>query len=191
MIRQATLKDMPIVADIHKKIFSNHFIGILPKFLICKFYRSYVKKDNVFLVSADENHIISGFVLGGYSSVLDKCRSHFIKRNILCLVLSIIFSPKIYPLVFNRLKNHKEFKSAIPFSLLSIGICEEQKGKGIAQQLILRFDKIMKTRNIDKYGLSVYKSNERAIRFYKKCGFLYEGESDRLFHYYKVINLSR
>jgi len=89
--------------------------------------------------------------------------------------------------LFKRLYPTKEFISAIPYSLLSIGVQEQSKGHGIAGSLITEFERIIKHSDIDKYGLSVYKTNARAIRFYQKQNFLIEGESDRLFHYYKHI----
>jgi len=187
MIRPATIKDMLEIAYIHKNVFSDHFIGMLPKYLISRFYQCYLKEENIFLVKTDEAHTISGFILGGYSSMLDKCKGNFIKENIFSLVFSIIVTPKIYPLFFKRLKKHNEFKSSIPFSLLSIGVQEAFKGKGIAQQLILQFEKTLRAQNIYYYGLSVYRNNGRAINFYKKCNFWEEGESDRLFHFYKEI----
>ena len=199
MVRQATLQDMPIVAGIHKKIFSDHFIGMLPTYLISRFYSRYLKKENVFLVCEDGNGEILGFVMGGGAHQLSECQKSFLKKNFVFLMFHIIVTPKIYPLfltnlkmmvrniLFSPKKNKPKTSSHCRFRLLSIGVQNKSKGKGIAQQLLLHFEETLIVRNVYNYGLSVKISNERAVNFYQKSDFLIENKTNSELYFCKTM----
>lgn len=193
-IREATLHDMSAVAYIHKSIFGDHFIGMLPVPMIRRFYNCFINDEVIFFVSEDERGI-SGFVMGGESGVLNSCRDMFMKNNFIKLGLSIIITPRIYFMAFERikgfLKRSDQKKSHLSeqrhFSLLSIGVTEKSKGTGVAQELVQKFEEKLKRSDIGIYSLSVSKNNPRAIRFYEKTGYCFVSENSSSFHYEKTL----
>jgi len=59
---------------------------------------------------------------------------------------------------------------------LVLGVHEDFRGKGVATQLFQQIFNWAKERGITRLGLTVIKTNEKAIRLYKKMGFEIEGE---------------
>lgn len=60
---------------------------------------------------------------------------------------------------------------------LGMGIIQKYRGKGIGSKLIsLTIEHAKNKNNIEKIELEVFKSNKKAVEFYKKHGFKIEGE---------------
>jgi len=192
-IKFVNKNDIKTVAILHKNIFPDHFLGMLSVNLITRFYESFVSDRLIFLVSINEDKV-SGFVLGGNSSVINECKKKFVKDNFVRLFVYLVLSPKVYPLIFSRLKNmlkiNKKSKgqvSTASIRLLSIGVNSEYKRGGIGSTLIKHFEEIAKQKGIESYGLSVYKTNEKAISFYKKNGLKIEKETSNSLYFYKTL----
>lgn len=59
--------------------------------------------------------------------------------------------------------------------LLGIGVSPKAQGKGVGQQLVAGIKELAKFNGIHKLSLRVLGTNEGAIRFYLKNGFVKEG----------------
>jgi len=160
--------------------------------LIKKFYESFISDQLVFLISVDEDRI-SGFVLGGDSYTITEIKKKFVRESFFRLFTYILFSPKIYPQILSRLKISKKQepqKEQVPttsFRLLSIGVDSEYKRSGIGSALIKGFEERAKRMGVRSYGLSVYKTNEKAISFYKKNDLKIEKETKNSLYFYKTL----
>jgi RimJ/RimL family protein N-acetyltransferase len=58
---------------------------------------------------------------------------------------------------------------------LDIGVDHRLQGKGIGKQLLQKGKELAKTKGIHKLSLRVLSTNEGAIQFYKKNGFIEQG----------------
>ncbi|WP_226670231.1 GNAT family N-acetyltransferase [Metabacillus litoralis] len=58
---------------------------------------------------------------------------------------------------------------------IDIAVDQHYQGKGIGRMLLNELMKIAKEKSIHKLALRVLSSNEGAIDFYKKCGFIEQG----------------
>ena len=141
--------------------------------LLKRFYESFISDQLIFLLCMDGSKV-SGFVLGGDSFNIQRCKKEFVRKNFYRLFIYVLFSPKIYPQVLSRViksrvKEYQEKQkmqiSITSFRLLSIGIDTEYKRKGIGSSLVNSFEERVKQMGIESYGLSVYKTNKKAISF--------------------------
>ena len=69
-------------------------------------------------------------------------------------------------------KSHPQLRHSCEFGM---GILESHRGKGIGTQLIQRMIDWAKDCGITRIELSVFGNNNKAIRLYKRLGFLIEG----------------
>lgn len=85
--------------------------------------------------------------------------------------------------------NHSSDKgrTELSFRLLSIGVNEKFQGKGIAIQLINKFEQTLKNQNIYQYGLSVHSDNFKAIKFYEKNCMIVEKKTTTTIFFIKNI----
>lgn len=60
-------------------------------------------------------------------------------------------------------------------SIYSIYLLEEYWGKGLANKLMNEIVYILKEEGCKQVSLWVYEANTRAVRFYEKCGFKFDG----------------
>ena len=84
-------------------------------------------------------------------------------------------------------KNLISQKVSSSYRLLSIAIKREERGNDVAYQMENFFCKKLLEKGIRKVGLSVIKDNERAISFYKKCGYNIEKKEDGVIYFIKDI----
>lgn len=187
IIRYADYNDLDEIAKIHRESYpEDHFLNQLSISLINKFYKSFLKYPNIFLVCIKCKKIC-GFILGLESHISNKAKYDFIKENqrelvvyVIYKIFSIKFILKFLPRFINLVKDllFKSLKqgnilatSEIFFTLLSIAVSSEVRGRGVANILLDDFEKKLKEEDVKKYILSVRKNNLRAVNFYKKKSF--------------------
>ncbi len=188
-ITKATETELCQIARLHKKIFKGHFLAQLPVFLLEKFYKEFLDRNSLFLI-AKSNDEIYGFVMGGDSGLLSDAKNAFIKKNFISLSLYSLVNAISY--LWKKLKQSNKyvpignmFSQSPSFRLLSIGV--RVKGQGIASALLDAYENIIPN-HIEAYGLSVHKSNGRAIAFYKKNGFQICGERGESYYLAKSLD---
>lgn len=174
---------MPRIAQIHKKVFGDHFLGKLPEKVIQKFYNEFYGAD-CFLVATTENRVV-GFVLGGWSSELSSAQKRFVEKNKMHSFFSVLFSPLVWIDTIKRvttiikllkkanLNEKGNIKLKNNYRLLSIGVDSDFQRRNIASTLMVEFEKIVFTK-VASYGLSVHDCNSKAIALYLKMGFVEE-----------------
>ncbi|WP_158560387.1 GNAT family N-acetyltransferase [Paenibacillus contaminans] len=190
LIRTALPTDIQQISKIHKEQFGTHFLGKYSISLIEKFYLSFMQ-DTVFMVSETAG-VINGFVLGGMNRDLELAKQRFLSANKRQYVAETLTTPGLYLPVIQRVsKNLTKSKeesvspSKIPFRLLSISVSSHAKGRGVAEKLVQAFEN--EIASLTAYGLSVKKTNERAIGFYHKMGFEVEVEQPDCYYFVKKL----
>lgn len=198
MVREAKAEDMKKIAELHCRCFPANFSTKLgekkKRYLLCRFYEEYrLTVPELFLVSENEAGEMVGFCMGYYCDQNDYAR-RFLKKNFFRIAFR--FSQLLLQgnkRAWNKLKGLFSRGDAgvmvdssfdrIPAekrgALLSIGVREEYRGKGFAQELIDEYQKILKRQKKEYCFLSVERENGRAISFYERNGFQTYKESAR------------
>lgn len=202
-IKFANHDNLDEIAKIHKKSYpSDHFLNELSVSLIRNYYKSLLKYNVIFLVYIKQKKVL-GFIAGGIIDILDKARYDFIKKNKFKLFLftvsklySIKFIMKIIPRFIDLLnkiflkqsvKDTHSRNSFASFDIFSIAVSNELKGKGIADILLVNFEKKLKMISVERYFLTVRKSNYRAIKFYRGKDFYNEEENEKEIRMCKLL----
>ena len=180
--RLANKEDLIQVAQIHKEQFPTHYLGQFNKSLLVKFYSYLLDEKNVFVVAEEEKQIL-GFVIGGEWKYIESKLNRFIKENVMSYVWQIAIHPKTWVksvqkfigLIHKPKHDYVLLDDTEKYTLLSIAIAKQSQGKGVGGGLVNAFDAEMKKIG-NRYFLSVQDTNDNAIRFYKKKGFVVANE---------------
>ena len=203
--RLAEEKDLQEIALIHTKAFPDYFLTAFGKDLLYKFYESYLKNKQVFIVAEKEDKVI-GFILGNSSDI---SRKEFFNENFYKIVFKIISellkgNKILWKGMFQRLffikeailskinkkslKNEKRKNNLdISYDLLSIAVDQKERGNNTAFEMEKYFCNRLKEKNIITVKLSVKKENMRAINFYKKCDYKIAKTKKELIYFTKNI----
>jgi len=178
-IRLANKEDCQKVVKIHIQEIKWGFLSRLGEKFLCYFYQAMVNSQNAFLIIAEDNNFVIGFVSGCVG--LKKFYKEFIRKYIFkvsFILLRKIFSPDIIGKILETMKYSGQEKNDLPQAeLLSIAVLPEFQGKGVSQQLLDRFFIEMKKRNIEKFKVIVGENLDRAVRFYEKNDFKFHSKS--------------
>lgn len=191
--RIAKRSDLRKIANVHMVCFPHTFIASFGHRLIEKYYMEYLNEDNLFIVAEDGDEI-QGFCMGYRTG--SKAREKFMQKNKFFLVLrmawlTLCFNKLVISKCINFINPPKMLdevrKPTAEGDLLSICVTDVNKGKGVAKELVTEFEKLLRSNGISDYTLSVYKTNNRAISFYEKCGLtFYEDRNDEIKMYKKL-----
>ncbi len=185
-IRKAKIEDLPNIAEVHIRCFPKSFSTQLGKSLLNRFYEEYMKGNpELFLVADNNEGELVGFCMG-YLCKQNTFMRDFLHNNALrvicrCMVLAVTGNKFLYEKIGKVIKKHEEFNIIEPEymrysadetgDLLSICVLSEERGSGVAQQLIKQYEDALRQCNMKLCLLSVSPHNDRAIRFYEKNGF--------------------
>ncbi len=189
-IREANVNDIAGIARIHKGRFPRQFVGRLPRSLIAKFYASQLAR-SILLVHVGKSGV-DGFVHGGLSSLMAAGRKEFFLTNMGRCFWSMAIRP---PLCWSAVKSltgwrfrNRQSREAPPDCWLRcLAVDRAVEGTGIGAVLVEAFEYAIRVTHAREYGLSVNKSNRRAIQFYEKMGFEVERETEKSFCYRKRL----
>lgn len=181
-IRLANKKDCQQIAEIHFSEIKYGFLNQLGKKFLSYFYMAMITSPNAFLVVAEEDDGVIGFISG--CTNLNKFYKDFVKQytfKSFLILLKKIFSFSIFKKVFEVMsysKKEEKGEDSLPLAeLLSIAISGSYQGQGIAQKLLEKFVLEMKTREIDKFRVIVGENLPQANKFYLKSGFIFHSKN--------------
>lgn len=171
-VRKATNKDINSIVEIHMERFSSFFLTTLGSSFLKVFYKAFIKNPGVLLILEDEGNI-KGFAAGSRDN-----RSFFkklLKNNLLefCFAgLKILFTK---PAALKRIATNagKSEKNNLIFAEL-LSIATEKNKKGYGKILLEEFEKEIAKENLNNLPVSLttdYDDNEKAVQFYKDCGY--------------------
>ncbi len=190
------------VAQLHQAAFPEYFLTALGTELIKRYYKELIEYNKLSIGAFRHGRMI-GFIVGGQH--IEFARSRFFRKNFLfcCyrVVLAFIRSAIVRRGMLNRISHvvaalRSRMKRtgnncSLPkhdFSLLSIAVDSQLKGKRIALHMLNKFNGILCMNRINTYRLSVMKGNERAISFYKKAGMRIEKETRECYRFRKNLD---
>lgn len=198
--RTATYYDLNNLARVHLECFPNYMISKLGKQLVAAYYKEFIEEDNLFVVAEQKSEIV-GFCMGYIKG--SHAREKFVANNriklikklfLLCCCFDRLAISKGFSYVVDEFKKRK---SPNPVSkpreaikqgdLLSICVRKNKRGEGCAFALVAEFETLLRKKGVTEYTLSVYSKNQRAIRFYEKCGMAVVRESAEQCWFYKKI----
>ncbi len=173
--RDAVEGDMPAVARLHEQCFQGTFIASLGEALIADYYLEFLREGGPFVLAFDEDKLV-GLCMGYYAG--SEARNAFVAKNKsrlarrllgLCMSFNRVAIKKCFGYVFSR----KQAASAprAEADLLSICVLDEYRGKKVSRRLLEEFEQRVAEAGKKDVTLSVYKTNGRAIAFYKKMGY--------------------
>ena len=188
------------VTELHMWAFKDHLNVLLGKRYIREFLNWFIKADGtVNVVGIDDSENITGYIVGagwGYQKNMNKsllgiAAVEMLKRP------WIFFHRKILQSIWLRSKTilglnkfietTKEKYAGKIISLVGIGVSEKAMGSGIAALMMDKFTELARQKNYDYARLSVYRSNDRARRFYEKMGWIAEESNAAVMGYYKKL----
>ena len=188
------------VTELHLWAFKDHLNILLGKRYIRSFLSWFIKTDgSVNVVGIDDNENVSGYIVGaswGYQKNMNKdllviASVEMLKRP------WIFFHKKILQSLWLRSKTMlglnkfiettREKYSGKIISLVGIGVSKEAVGKGIAPAMMDKFIELARQKGYDYARLSVYKTNDRARKFYEKMGWTPEESNTAVMGYYKKL----
>ena len=173
--RDAVESDMKTVARLHEACFQGTFIASLGEELIADYYREFLQEGGPFVLAFEEEKPV-GLCMGYYAG--SGARNAFVSKNkgrlarrllALCLSLNRVAIKKCFGYVFSRKKAAGDPRAEA--DLLSICVLDEYRGKKVSRRLLEEFEQRVSAAGKKDVTLSVYKSNGRAIAFYKKMGY--------------------
>lgn len=191
--RDAVLSDMDAVARLHEICFTDTFISSLGTKLISKYYEEYISEGGPFVLAIDGDSLV-GLCMGYYSGSV--AREAFIKKNVFALALRVIYLcasfnkvawHKAWSFLLGRMKPRNGGKTDYEADLLSICVRPEYKGRGVSMCLVKEFEKRVVASGRNDLALSVYKTNERAVAFYGKMGYVVGREDVSGYRMYKKL----
>ena len=140
---------MKAIARVHKQIFADHLLGRLPVWLIRQYYTCLFKAGAIAIVAERDTDGIIGFILGGNGRSLAVGKRDFLKRwGALfggCIMMDRV-ALRLFWETYVRLKKATSPQSVVGTSfsmrLLSIGVCKQSQGSGIASELLAYFENV-------------------------------------------------
>ena len=158
-------------------------LGKLSPALIAALYAAFLDR-SIFLVHTS-NGKVDGFVLGGSSRELIRCKYSFLCRHALFCLADVVRRPRLWLRVFRSFVGLvggwlSSRAGALPedkFRMLSIAVNPRAARKGVGTALVRDFEVAIRAVS-HTYCLNVLKNNTSAIRFYEKLAFQCVGETD-------------
>lgn len=200
-LRPITGEVLDQVVEVHMLAFAGYKNVRLGASYMRAFLRWFCSAPEACTIAAVEGHQIVGYVVGApttYSSSLN--------RSILPVAAkSFILQPRLWidreivgqVMTRLRLMVSPNTKTAVPvpplpapvYSLVSIAVRPDARGKNVGKELIAAFERIVSERQGKAVRLSVYTDNMGARRLYEKAGWMPYGlsESANWCYYYKVL----
>lgn len=197
-IRSANEMDYAQITVVHARAFPSFFLTSLGNGFLLTYYKAVFKSEKTIAVCAvDENGSISGFASGTIEAFSYNRRLFY--KNMFSFFFAVARAAFRNPAVFYRLaknldKSPNSYDDRDYAELLSIAVLPEFKGCGIGKYLLEHFENEVLKRGGKKLTLTTdYYNNERAVAFYKKCGYevfydFYTYPKRRMYKMIKLLN---
>lgn len=208
IIKESNNTHISSIAACFMLCFPHSFAVLLGRKTVAKSLEWFLQNENRFLVHAEINGEVIGFV-GGFAPqfVGDGSKSGMLRHSFSTALFSMISKPSLFfheevrkylPAfirnVFLRIRKPKKSSQATPKNyfenvlISTIGIHPSYRGKGFAQTLLSTVETYGAKYNRGQMHLSVKNINTQAIRAYTKAGWAFTGEFKDTYHFEKKIN---
>ncbi len=168
--------DIDRIIEIHMEAFTDFFLTTLGKSFLKTYYKSFISnEEGVAICACNKDNIILGFSVGALNG--KGFHRRLILKNIISFGVQFIKILAIYPSALIRLFKNMDKQTTKKIEgkyseLLSIGVCNQAKGKGIGNALLKRFELEIQLKSVKIIILTTdYLSNENVVKFYQKAGY--------------------
>jgi len=207
-VRNLVEEDIREAVNLHIKCFPDNFLTHLGYKFLFVYYQEFVENEGNYGLLVCKNKRIVGTLVGSSNSY-NEFYSKFYQKNFFKIILSTLikivtnkyvrnnFYQKKKHLIrackslcrknkkFSDIKNRENEQVA---DLQSIYIDSQFRGCGCAKLLIDSFCAKLYSDGIKNVALSVENDNQRAISFYKKCGWKEMERKEQATVFYKNMN---
>ncbi len=181
IIRQATLNDVPVVAQIHTLSFPGFFLTSLGESFLRELYSGFLNQPGgIFFVAEDGDKVI-GFAAGTtvpdlfFTELREKRGFYFVLKAIPALIKNarVVFKKLVSSIFY---KGDKPAELSGGTLLSSIGVIPSLHGGSVGSALLDDFEKAAFSQNATFIYLTTDAiENERANAFYGKRGYSVDG----------------
>lgn len=195
-IRLTNKDDCLEVAKLHIQEIKLGFLSELGEKFLYYFYLAMIDSPNAFLIVAEDNGSIIGFISGCID--LKKFYKEFVKKyspKVFFILLKKFFNLKTIKNILETIKYAGKEKKNLPKAeLLALAVKKEFQGQGIAGKMLEKFVWEMKTRKVSDFKVIVGEELSPAIRFYEKNGFKFHSKNfvhqnrPSMIHIYNIGN---
>ena len=175
--RKSKISDSNQIAKIHLKSFPNFFLTTLGYSFLKTYYRSCAKSKEAISICAidQDDKKLLGFAVGCFNSAGFNKRlifSNSLEYSYRAILLLFTKPIALFRLFKNLSKKNDKDDKGNYAELLSIGVSPDQKGLGIGQSLLVKFENQVREKGINSITLTTdADSNDSVLRFYKKSGY--------------------
>lgn len=194
-IRQANVNDIGDIVETHIECFPDSYSSSIGKNLLSKYYLNYlINYPDLFLIALDNEKVV-GFVMG-YLCGTKNLANNFVKTHLFSLLVRsiarlLVFDKRVWRKIIRK-KNDVLFvdeqfsliDDSLKGDLLSICLLDKYRGNDVASSLEKMFCERVKVLGRCYCTLSMQATNERAKRFYEKCGYsIYKKTSEGIYYF--------
>lgn len=189
LIRPLRAGDVAAAAALHQRVFRDYFLGHMGQRFLELFYAQFVDSAGSYGLVAVRDDRVVGAVIGSID--LPRLFHVFYRRHFgslaVALVVRFVRDRYVRQNLADRLghvgraarsllarhpRTSESSEDWPPAQLLSIGVDDDVRGRGVAEALVTRFCEALAADGVDAVGLSVRPANARAIAFYTRTGWL-------------------
>ncbi len=191
-IKLASKNDSREIAAIHQQEINQGFLSQLGVRFLSKLYEAMILSENCFIVVAEENNQIVGFISGCLNT--EEFYREFLKKygyGSMIILLPKILNFTILKKILETLRYSKKIDKNCPEAeLLTIACKKEFRGTGLSTDMFNGFIGETRKRGIKEFKVVVGEELSRAVGFYEKLGFklhsnvtIHKGSSSRIYIY--------
>ncbi len=179
IIRLANKDDCSGVAKIHAQEIKLGFLSELGEKFLFYFYSAMIDSPNAFLIVAEDNGSIIGFISGCID--LKKFYRGFVRKYIIKItpiLFKKVFNINSLKKILETTKYAKQEEKKLPETeLVSFAVSSQFQGRGVAKKLLDEFFSKMRKNGVEHIRVIVGEGLKSAIKFYEKNGFKFYSKS--------------
>lgn len=183
MLARAKITDLEEIVRIHRDVLPDTLnVKVGPKFLFSLYRVLLEDQKSVVWVYKERTKIIAfASISEDLKNINAKIISNIGLSNIIRVFFYFIFHPKDIKELLSRRKfsSYLENRFGNPYPIiLTIGVDPKTQSKGIGSKLISNITKYFSSKGIFTFYVDTVTTNKGAISFYKKNGFIDQGNFD-------------
>ena len=177
--------DISDVVSLHQTVLGHTLNARIGNWFLGYLYTKTQQSENngkVFLYKDEDNKMV-GFVSVclDYKKLNKYVTKHLSFSQKVHLTFHLMHHPKQLLELFKKIKFGKYLENLLTHPaayILTLGLDNQQQGKGVGKQLMQTTEQYFKNNNHSTYFVDTEKTNEKAVGFYKKIGFTVEEIKD-------------
>lgn len=171
-VRAGSLADAPVAAALHTSEIDEGFLPRLGQRFLRRLYRRIVHHPGSFLVVAEEDGSVMGFVAGS-ENVGALYRSFMVRDGVVAGVVALLRIVSSLPRVVETLRYPAQHRgNDLPAAeLLALAVVPEARGRGVGRTLVDAFQEELLRRAVNAARVVTAKDNHPSLALYESCGF--------------------